>query len=50
MIARVEDAERRAANQLAQREKEGAPFGAPSTTVGQLTAAIREAAETAKRR
>jgi hypothetical protein len=45
MIARVEDAEARAAAQLARRQNEGAPFGRPSTTAGELTAAIREAAE-----
>jgi hypothetical protein len=48
MIVRVEEAEKRAASQLAQREKERAPYGRPSTTVGQLTAAIREAAEAAR--
>ena len=43
----VEEAERRAEAQLRDREKEGAPYGNPSTTVGRLTRAIREAAERA---
>ena len=44
MVGRVEDAERRGAMLLSEREKDGsAPFGNPSTTVGQLTRAIREA-------
>jgi hypothetical protein len=45
MIARVETADARAAAQLARRKEEGAPFGRPSTTAGELTAAIRAAAE-----
>ena len=45
LIARVEDAERRAEKQLHRREEEDRPFGNPSTTVGQLTGAIREAAK-----
>lgn len=44
MIVRVEIAETRAAAQLVKRAQEGAPFGRPSTTAGELTAAIREAA------
>ena len=44
LIRRVEDAERRGDVQLRRREEEGIPFGNPSTTVGQLTTAIREAA------
>ena len=44
LIRRVEDAERRCDEQLRRREEEGSPFGNPSTTVGQLTTAIREAA------
>lgn len=44
LIARVQTAERRSADQLNRREQEGAPFAAPSTTVGDLTRAIREAA------
>ena len=44
MVGRVEDAERRGAMLLREREKDGStPFGNPSTTVGQLTRAIREA-------
>lgn len=43
LIRRVEDAEERAATQLRLREQEGKPFGNPSTTVGRLTRAIREA-------
>ena len=44
LTRRVEDAERRCDEQLRRREEEGSPFGNPSTTVGHLTAAIREAA------
>lgn len=44
MISRVEIAEARAAAQLARRNEERTPFGRPSTTAGELTAAIREAA------
>ena len=44
LIRRVEDAERRGNDQLRRRDDEGIPFGNPSTTVGQLTTAIREAA------
>lgn len=47
LIRRVEDAERRGAEQLRRREEEGSPFGNPSTTVGRLTCAIREAAQLA---
>ena len=43
MVRRVEIAEERARAQLQSREKERAPFGRPSTTAGELTAAIREA-------
>ena len=44
MVGRVEDAERRGAMLLSEREKDGsAPFGNPSTTVGRLTRVIREA-------
>jgi hypothetical protein len=50
MIARVEIAEQRASSQLTQRENEGAPYGRPSTTVGALTFAIREAARAARRK
>jgi RloB-like protein len=48
LIERVEIAERRAAEQLANRENEGAPFGRPSTTAGQLTRAIRRAAQSSE--
>jgi len=43
LVRRVESAERRAAAQLRERELNGNPFGNPSTTVGSLTRAIREA-------
>lgn len=41
-VGSVEDAERRAAEQLYRRSEEGAPYGNPSTTVGTLTRALRE--------
>ena len=44
MLARVEDAEERSERQLQNREEGGNPYGNPSTTVGRLTHAIREAA------
>lgn len=43
LMDRVEKAEERAAAQLLSREQQGRPFGNPSTTVGRLTRAIREA-------
>ena len=43
MVARVEQAEDRATALLKRREKEMTPYGRPSTTVGMLTKAIREA-------
>jgi RloB-like protein len=49
LIARVEDAERRAGFQLVRRENEGSPHGRPSSTVGLLTRSIRIAAERARR-
>lgn len=49
LIPHVETAERRAANQLEQRALEGSSFGRPSTTLGNLTAAIREAARPLRR-
>jgi hypothetical protein len=49
MITRVEEAEERATKLLKRRENEGSPHGRPSTTVGDLTKAIRAAAEAAKR-
>ena len=45
MIKRLDIAERRAETQLQRRYNEGDPFGNPSTTVGQLTRAIREASD-----
>jgi RloB-like protein len=45
LIAGIEAAENRAEAQLARREAEGAPYGAPSTTVFCLTRAIRKAAK-----
>lgn len=47
MLARVEDAEERSKRQLENREQGGNPYGNPSTTVGRLTHAIREAAKLA---
>ena len=44
LIAQVEKAEARAKKQLQKRVDEGSPLGCPSTTVGDLTYAIREAA------
>ena len=49
LVKSVEQAEARAARQLAARQSEDAPFGPPSTTVGHLTAAIRMAAQAAGR-
>lgn len=43
LVHRVQSAERRADAQLRDRELDGNPFGNPSTTVGALTRAIREA-------
>jgi RloB-like protein len=48
LIARVEEAEGRANVQLLRRQDEGKPYGRPSTTVGHLTRAIRDAAERAR--
>lgn len=47
MLARVEEAEERSERQLQSREQGGNPYGNPSTTVGRLTRAIREAARLA---
>ena len=44
LVARVRDAEKRAARQLVRRRQEGIAYNNPSTTVGQLTQAIRDAA------
>lgn len=43
LVRRAEKAEQRAAAQLRERELNGNPYGNPSTTVGNLTRAIREA-------
>jgi len=43
MVCRVHDAEKRAQDQLRRREQEWQPHGRPSTTVGPLTKAIRDA-------
>lgn len=45
LMDRVEQAEKRAAELLQRRQQEGKPFGNPSTTVGHLTRAIRDASE-----
>jgi len=45
LMGEVEIAEARAIRQLTNRQKEGASYGRPSTTVYKLTRAIREAAE-----
>jgi hypothetical protein len=45
LLKQVEVAEQRASRQLLARENEGDPFGPPSTTVGELSLAIRKAAE-----
>lgn len=45
LVASIERAESRAKILLVRREKEGAPFGPPSTTVGELTSEIRSAAK-----
>lgn len=47
LVTRAQTAEDRAEKQLKRREEEGAPYGRPSTTVGHLTRAIRNAAEKA---
>ena len=50
LVQRVEESERRAETQLQRRVEEGKPHGNPSTTVGQLTRAIREADAAARPR
>ena len=45
MVTRVEIAEKRSKLQLEDRQKDGKPYGNPSTTIGLLTRAIREADE-----
>jgi hypothetical protein len=49
LIEQIEQAEQRAERQLKLRAEERNPFGAPSTTVFQLTLAIREAAKKSRR-
>ncbi len=44
LVDAIEAAEKRAEQQLQAREKEGAPFSAPSTTVFQLTRRLRRGA------
>ena len=43
LITRIEEAEQRGKAQFRRREQEGDPYDNPSTTVGRLTRAIREA-------
>lgn len=50
IIEHIEVAEARAEAQLRARENEGQPYGAPSTTVGRLTASIRTEAQRWKAR
>lgn len=50
LISRVEAAERRAEELLRRRQKEGNPYGNPSTTVGRLTREIRAADSRAQAR
>ena len=47
MVTRVEEAEERSERQLQNHKQGGSPYGNPSTTVGRLTRAIREAARLA---
>lgn len=48
LVGSIEQAERRAEAQLVRRENEANRYGRPSTTVGRLTRAIRDAAEKAR--
>ncbi|CAA7626441.1 RloB family protein [Magnetospirillum sp. UT-4] len=50
MMKDIDDAERRAEKQLQARADQGDPFGPPSTTVQELTRAIREAADSSRRK
>ena len=50
LVKRVEEAERRAERGLRNRETGGDPYSNPSTTVGRLTRAIREADRLAAKR
>ncbi len=45
LIPHLDEAEKRAEKQLEERSRDSSPYGRPSTTVGRLTAAMREAAE-----
>ncbi len=47
LVTRVEEAERRGEELLRKRKEGGRPYGNPSTTVGRLTRAIREASDAA---
>ena len=47
LVTRVEEAERRGEELLRKRKEGGDPYGNPSTTVGRLTRAIREASDAA---
>lgn len=47
LVTRVEEAERRGEESLRRRKGGGDPYGNPSTTVGRLTRAIREASDDA---
>ena len=49
LVTRVESAEAHGTVLIERREKEGNPYGNPSTTVGVLTRAIRLASELARR-
>lgn len=49
MVSRVMKAEERAEQLLSRRSEEGIPHGCPSTTVGKLTMAIRNANRLAQR-
>ena len=48
LVTRVDQSEQRAKTLLQRREREGEPYGNPSTTVGCLTRAIRKAHEDAR--
>jgi hypothetical protein len=50
IMQKIHEAERRAESQLKSREQDGKPYGAPSTTVGRLTAEIRKASEQSRRK
>ena len=49
LLVRVEAAENRATSQLRRRAEEGDRYGNPSTTVGSLARALREAEQRARR-